>query len=687
MISAPGAAGGALSAVLIKDPLRLREFMSSRLRQQGSAFRTREGRPEFISSDGKSVLLRVAGARPPSELDFAKLITARAREVIRATNVRGVRADLAGAYAIAAASEQVIRADLESSIIWSVVIMQAVFLLGYRNLLSFPMAFMPVALALLIAFGVYSLMTRGFTPLTAAIGAILVGCGIDYPVYFISYFEEARSRGKTVPAAREDAVISLALPLLAACTTSIVGFLAIAASRIQALRDFAFLGGLGLAFALAGTVWVLPSILTLAALAGWLGRAGPRLHIGRLVRLACDKPRIPIGLCAAVAAISVVSLLLTRGVRFETNLDVMHPTPNAPLETQRLIADKFGAADSMIVYIEAASDPELVSAAYDVQRALRSPQCAESGVAETFGLPAILADPSQARARTADIAAIDSDRVIADFDAATNDSIFDPAAFSQYKDFLRRLLTGSSAPTIETLSRYPDLYNMLVAPADDGRRASVTLITLARDEQDARARDATVTAIRYALKPIPQATLTGLGVVGYDVEHSVRRDLPLVVSLASIAVIGLLLFSFRSLRDAGLALIPVVFGVLCLLGYMSLAGERFNLANTVAMPLLIGVGVDYGIFLVSMARQARLAGEGSEGTMSRFAASLHAVLLSATTNVIGFGSLAFTSTPAVQSLGRVISVGILACVAGTILMLAPILVLHGRSARVVERPH
>jgi predicted RND superfamily exporter protein len=569
---------------------------------------------------------------------------------------------------------------------WSVVIMQAAFLLAYRNVLSFPIAFFPVALGLLIAFGIHSLVTSGFTPLTAAIGAMLVGCGIDYPVYFVSYFEAARTRGMTLPAARDDTVISLATPLLAGCATSIVGFLAIATSRIQALRDFAFLGGLGLALALAGTIWILPATLTLAARAGWLGRAGPRLRVGGLVRLACANPRTSIGICVATAAISAASLSFTHGVRFESDLNVMHPAPNAPLETQRIIANKFGSADSMIVYIEAGSDAELVSAAYRVQQALRSPNAAASGVAESFGLPALLPDPSRASARAAQMAAIDAGQVIADFDSALSDSIFDTAAFAQYREFLQRLLTDSTAPTIETLSGYADLYNMLVAPADNGRRSSVVLLTLARDETDARARDATVTEIRHALDPIPQATLTGLGVVGYDVEHSVRRDVPLVVTLASGAVILLLLVSLRSLRDTGLTLIPVAFGVLCLLGYMSIAGERFNLANTVAMPLLIGVGVDYGIFMVSMARQARLAGDGPEGAISRLAASLHAILLSATTNIVGFGSLAFTSTPAVQSLGRAISVGIVACVAGTLLMLTPILTLHDRSDGPAGRP-
>jgi len=79
-----------------------------------------------------------------------------------------------------------------------------------------------------------------------------------------------------------------------------------------------------------------------------------------------------------------------------------------------------------------------------------------------------------------------------------------------------------------------------------------------------------------------------------------------------------------------------------------------------------------------MSEQARVGGEGAEGLLTRIEASLHAMLISATTNIIGFGSLAFTSTPAVASMGRVIAVGVAASVCGTLLMLAPILITLAR---------
>src|SRR6185437_4062213 len=143
--------------------------------------------------------------------------------------------------------------------------------------------------------------------------------------------------------------------------------------------------------------------------------------------------------------------------------------------------------------------------------------------------------------------------------------------------------------------------------------------------------------------------------------------------------------------NAALALAPTLFSFLVLLAVMHLAGQKLNMINLVAVPLLIGIDVDYGIFLVSLARpqkiRARLIpspgtpGEGQGGSSSlgrgqpldplpspppeyrerekrslvQLANNLspvcHAVMICALATLIGFGSLAWTSVPAIRSLG------------------------------------
>jgi predicted RND superfamily exporter protein len=708
LIAAPGPAAQALAKTLLKDPLRLREFLGSRLEQGRAGFRTWNNGPDFISPDGRSLLIRIAGTRPPSDLAFCKDFTAKVTRLADSIRPPTLKVQASGAYAIAAASESAIRRDLTGSVIGSIIVMQLVFLLGFRNLLAFLMAFAPVAIGLCVAFGVHALISPTLTPLTAVIGASLVGCAVDFSIYMLSYYENSRrsiadcglriadskfgikTATRNPQSAIEDALSSLAVPLTAAAATSIVGFAAIAFSSVHALKDFAVLGALGLTLALAGVLWVLPAMLRLSERAGRFASAGPRFHVGRLVQFVDDHSRASIGACLLIAAIAGV-FAGQRPPRFETNLNVMHPSPNAPLATQQAIGEKFGAADTMLVYIEAKSPSDLVAASYKVEQALNSPAVTATGITGAMGLPTILPDPTAAPTRKQALAKLDAERILADFDAAVAESSFDPSAFTQFKDFLRSLLTSAPAPTLDTLAKYPDLRTMLTSSS--GLEA-ITIVTAGsphphpvEDEHgitpqgahDARVRDAQVETIRGALASIPGATLTGLTVIGYDVEHAVRHDLPIIIAAAAAAVFALLLLSLRSLKDAALACIPVVFGIAVLLGYMSIAGERLNLANTVAVPLLIGVGVDYGIFHVAMARQARH--EGREGILRRFAASTHAILLTATTSIIGFGSLAFTSTPAVQSMGRVVAIGIAACVAGALLLLAPVLAHRAKEPR------
>src|SRR5438093_1245295 len=72
---APGPAGQALSASIQKDPLRLHEFLIERLLGE-RPFKTWQNGDAFISEDGRSILIRISGKQPPSDLEFSKRFTA-----------------------------------------------------------------------------------------------------------------------------------------------------------------------------------------------------------------------------------------------------------------------------------------------------------------------------------------------------------------------------------------------------------------------------------------------------------------------------------------------------------------------------------------------------------------------------------------------------------------------------------
>jgi hypothetical protein len=361
----------------------------------------------------------------------------------------------------------------------------------------------------------------------------------------------------------------------------------------------------------------------------------------------------------------------------------MHPRPNPPLDTQGEIARRFGSAPgSLIVFLETKNPHDLVCLAHDVERRLDTPAAHNAGVSGTLGLATFLPDPRLAEARTATFPRAEVERVIGDFNAVIGDSSFSPTskAMRDYVTFLRTLLTAPAAPTVADLLKY-DRLATAVLPRDAVRQGpagqpteSIMVVSLNKALGERADRAASVNAIRGALSDVPGATLAGIDVVAHDVEGTIHRDLPLILCVGCGAVVLYLLVHYRSVRAMYHVVLPTAFSLAVLLAVMRLTGQKLNMINLISAPLLIGINIDYGIFLVSLAHAARERRAAASELIAEIGTSCHAVIVCAMTTLLGFGSLIFTSIPAVRSLGIAVSVGVTSCLLATLFYLAPLLV-------------
>jgi predicted RND superfamily exporter protein len=171
-----------------------------------------------------------------------------------------------------------------------------------------------------------------------------------------------------------------------------------------------------------------------------------------------------------------------------------------------------------------------------------------------------------------------------------------------------------------------------------------------------------------------------LSVAGRDAERTVRGELPRLI-LAAIAIVAIyLVVHFRSAGDALLSLIPTIFGMLVVAAALGLAGPKLNMVNLVAIPLLIGIDVDYGIFLVNMARLRQVRLQTGDELAGRIAPPVHAVIVCAVATILGYISLLWTSVPAERSLGIAAAAGIGTCLLGVLFLLLPVLFRLSRRA-------
>ena len=138
------------------------------------------------------------------------------------------------------------------------------------------------------------------------------------------------------------------------------------------------------------------------------------------------------------------------------------------------------------------------------------------------------------------------------------------------------------------------------------------------------------------------------------------RLIKIMLALLSASFIVLFLI-FRSLRLALLAILPSVLGLCGFLIFAAVFRVDINLMGLYAMPLLIGLGADYGIFMVYQKRTGK---------------SLHptkALIVAALSTMIGFGSLMAASHPVLFLIGFMIFTGISVAALSRIFILAPLL--------------
>jgi predicted exporter len=120
------------------------------------------------------------------------------------------------------------------------------------------------------------------------------------------------------------------------------------------------------------------------------------------------------------------------------------------------------------------------------------------------------------------------------------------------------------------------------------------------------------------------------------------------IFLGNLLVIGLLLLRYRRLRPALAALLPSCLVSVILLGSFAALQVETNLLHVVGLVMVLGMGVDYGVFVVDSASDPA---EMGTTMLSTFLGSL--------TTVFTFGVLAISQHPALRALGVTIGGGIL----------------------------
>jgi hypothetical protein len=135
-------------------------------------------------------------------------------------------------------------------------------------------------------------------------------------------------------------------------------------------------------------------------------------------------------------------------------------------------------------------------------------------------------------------------------------------------------------------------------------------------------------------------------------------------------------FDFKNLKHCAMAAVPQLLGIAVTLGLLGYLNVPLNPANLIAVPMILGIGVDYSVYIVHEYLEQKGRYRMSPGTAI-------AVTVDSLTTLIGYGSLLLATHRGLQSLGRVLTLAVTFCTIMSVIVLPAYLVLITRKRPLV----
>jgi uncharacterized protein len=609
--------GWLLKGLIRRDPLELRNLGLEKLRFVNPISQTQLQNGHFLSADGKSALIIADSSVAITDSGGGTKMLEHFQQAADGVLPKGIEANLVSGHAYTVANAEAIQRDLFIVLSASTLGLAALFLLFLRSWRALFVFLAPVsvlglaAVAVSWCYPVVSGVTLGF-------GAVLLGISVDFGLHV--YFALRRSEEEP-----EVALSRVSRPVLFGALTTLAGFTVLLTSSLPGQRQLAVFAMAGITAALLLALIVLPHLVV----SDW--RPVPRQRYRRLA-----VPRHTTGLLLLLwLTIMVVCSWKVAAVPVNGELRSLSLIPAELSASEQELQQTWGNLRSMaMVFAEGGNLQEALGANDMLFELLRR----ELPDAPLVSLAPLLPSAAIQTANLQRWQAFwqqrgESTRRL--LRQAGESRGFSATAFAPFFADLQR---QPELITVETLRQLGlgDLLDALLLK----NGAGVQLVTLVPDTPQLAALLTPDAALPPGIHLVSQARF------GREVGNAIRADFLRFITLAGGAVLIMVALLLRRPGRILLALLPVISGLVVMLGTMGWLGMGFNLFNIVATILVIGLSVDYGIFMVCRGES------GEDRTTQR------AVLVAGLTTLAGFGALVFAEHPALHSIGTTVLLGI-----------------------------
>jgi len=610
---------------------------------------------------------------------------------------RGVRVLLTGSVAIEA--EELVSAvdGVRQAGLLALVSVALILFLALRSLRLILASLVTLGAGLVATGAIAALTVGSLNLISVAFTVLYVGLGIDYAIHLCLRYRARRAEGFSPDDALDAAVCQIGPSLTLSALTTAACFYAFLPTDFTGVSELGFIGGNGMFVSLFMTLTVLPALLTVFPQHSVTGVASGGLPwLGRVVA------RFSRPILVVAAVLTLVAAVGARRASFDHNpLNLRDPASESVVAYRALLADPVAKPLSVSVL---RTDSAGVA---EVDRAVRGSQVVE-GTRSLFDfVPDEQGEKRVLLARLGDRLAVEGrasgperggetavgrladvlneyrwraspeerdvvrqlyhvlriwERRVAEWplgDRAHQTAALETALVGTLSDQVARLREAAAAEPVRLSDLPDDLRARWIGASGQYRVEVIPAASLVENER----LQAYADGVRALL---PDAT--GKAVSELETGRVAVQAFTRALTLAGIVTVLLLLALQRNLRVVACVVGPLVLAGIWTAGLTGWLGLQFNFANVIALPLLLGVGVDNGIHMV---HQARVGRAGRSDPM--VASTSRAVLFATLTTMASFGNLAFATHVGMASMGRLLTVGMSCVLLATLILLPAVL--------------
>lgn len=628
--------GWALKGRIQRDPLSITSVALEKTRFLNMVPNMRLVQNHFVSADGSSALLVIDSDVSMTDSGASRNLMDRVNRAIVASVPAGMTATVVSGHRYTLANADTIKRDLYVVLSLSAAAVLAIYLVFLRSISAVFVFLVPSAI-LIIATGITSLWDVNIFAVTLGFGGVLLGMVDEYAMMI--YFS-CRQGGKDIGKITGE----VARPVLFGAIATFISFSVMLLSSLPGQRQLAIYSMTGIAAALLLSLIVLPHLIKPNT------SSIPIRNINFGMRMP---PRVVISVWIIILLFSAWQV---KKIRFNGDLRsvsmVTSELRQAEVELTKTWGDMRGKA---MLFAEGKSIEEALALNDKLFERISGRFAAGDLVSLSPLLPSTAI---QAANRERWKSFWNSDRttkLAKDLAKSGEDYGFTKEAFAP---FLASLTLPPLHATPDSLrdAGMGELVDSLIIKSS----GVVRILTLVPDKPEV------IALLTEDMKFLPGVHLVSQNHFGDNVGRAIIHDFKKYMALTSTLVLIFLVAVFRKPFRIMLVLVPVVTGIICTLGVMGLFGLEFNIFNIAATILIIGLCVDYGIFMV-----CQLTVE-SDHTKNM------AVLVSGLTTLAGLGALALARHPSLHSIGVTVLIGIGTGIPAALLVI-PALCERGRS--------